>query len=188
MYLKRHFPNFITSLRIMLAPVLVLCILENTLILALCFFAVIFMSDLVDGALARVLDVCSKFGAKFDVIADFIYVMSALLVLNITGLASFWITVFVFMKFAEFAATSSLLKRYKYTSETWVFDLLGRIFALLVMLAPGVFCFVSYYPAFMIGGVFFKVAVYTSGILSSLARIGLCIKTANRKIQSEWSL
>ena len=185
MRLKRSIPNCITALRIVFTPVLVLCIIKDRLLISLCIFAVVLLSDVFDGALARALMVCNKFGAKFDVIADLIYVFSTLLALNITGLAPIWFTIIVSIKFGEFSTTSALLKRRTQISDTWVFDIIGRAFAVLIMLAPGLFCLSAYNDRFEHYIFFLPIAACTLGMVSSVGRVGQCIKTNNQKNTSK---
>ena len=117
--------------------------------------------------LARVLGVCSRFGAKFDVASDLIYSLSALAALNIAGVAPVWFTIVVLVKFVEFAVTSSWLNRRQNISDSWVFDSIGRAFALLVMLAPGVLCLGICFPDIMRYVVLFPIVVCILGLASS---------------------
>ena len=181
MQFKRHIPNSLSALRIALTPVLVFGILESISALTLSVFVVILLSDFADGAVARALSVCSKSGAVFDVIADLIYIISALVALNAIGTAPVWFTVIVLVKFIEFAVTSAWSKRRQAAMDTWVFDHVGRAFALLVMLAPGVLCLGAYLSIATRFIIFLLVGVCTLGMVSSFSRVTKCIKTVKKQ-------
>ena len=73
-----------------------------------------------------------------EVVADFLYILSTLIVLNIRGLAPVWFTGVVAIQFASFTA-STLLFNINRGNHTWLFDWIGRCFAVLIYLSPAVF-------------------------------------------------
>lgn len=83
--MKKHIPNLITLLRILLIPVFIYLMLEEKTLLAGILFVVAAFSDLLDGYLARKWDAISNFGKLADPIADKIMSISALLILCILG-------------------------------------------------------------------------------------------------------
>ena len=80
----RKIPNVLTLLRVFLIPVYVIFFLlpyEWSNLAAALVFVIACFTDLLDGYLARKLQVCSKFGAFLDPVADKIMVWGALVML-----------------------------------------------------------------------------------------------------------
>lgn len=141
----RHIPNIITFIRLPLTILLLFFIQRSEYPNAVAVFVVISLSDIFDGIAARALSACTRFGAYMDVSADLLYVMASLVILNTKNLAPSWFTAIIALKFAEFAVTSSILKRNAVGKGVWIFDGLGRSFSALAFIAPGVFCFAAMY-------------------------------------------
>jgi CDP-diacylglycerol---glycerol-3-phosphate 3-phosphatidyltransferase len=75
-------PNFLTVLRIMLVPVVVVALLGNTPagdVLAAVVFALASLTDFVDGWLARSRDAVTTFGKLMDPLADKLLIVAALI-------------------------------------------------------------------------------------------------------------
>ena len=142
----RYIPNMITFIRIPLTFLLAYFLLSDVYPGAILVFAVICLSDLADGAAARALEVCTRFGANLDIAADVLYVMVSLVLLNIRGLASVWFTAVVALEFMQFTGTSLILNKIGGNDNDWVFDGPGRCFAVLAFLSPGVFCLCVLFP------------------------------------------
>ncbi len=88
-------PNIITSLRVLLIPVLVLVYylpFEGRYLASAAIFTVASISDWLDGYLARRWDQYTQFGAFFDPVADKLIVAVAL-VLLVAEHASVWLTI-----------------------------------------------------------------------------------------------
>ena len=66
-------PNFLTLVRIILIPLLVILLLENQLGKALGVFVVAGITDALDGLIARMFHQKSKLGAYLDPLADNIH-------------------------------------------------------------------------------------------------------------------
>ena len=69
--MKKYLPNGITLLRFILSPVLLLVEPFSNRFLIL--YALLGLSDILDGFLARRWHVSSRFGARFDSAADFLF-------------------------------------------------------------------------------------------------------------------
>jgi len=69
--IKKYFPNGITLLRFIFSPVLLLVEPFSNRFLML--YALLGLSDILDGFLARRWHVSSRFGARFDSAADFLF-------------------------------------------------------------------------------------------------------------------
>ena len=99
-------PNVLTVLRILLVPVLVVALLEETEggdLIAAVVFAIASLTDFVDGWLARNNDTVTTFGKLMDPIADKLLVIAALVSLvSLDRLAS-WVAMVIIAR--ELAVT-----------------------------------------------------------------------------------
>lgn len=179
MRLKQYIPNAITFLRLISIPPLAYFILRSEYVSAFALFALICLTDKLDGAAARAFKACSRFGACFDVFADLAYLLTALIALNIRALVPVWFTIVTAMKFIEFAITSSIWKTEHTRQGIWLFDGLGRCYAVLAILTPGVACLAALLPGsieFVRYG--FLVPIAVLAVVSSFARIWRCVVSA----------
>jgi CDP-diacylglycerol---glycerol-3-phosphate 3-phosphatidyltransferase len=99
-------PNVLTVLRILLVPVLVVALLDQTPngdLLAAIVFAVASMTDAVDGWLARRRQSITTFGKLMDPLADKLLVIGALLTLVSLGRLAAWVAMVIIAR--EFAVT-----------------------------------------------------------------------------------
>src|SRR6476661_1504871 len=99
-------PNVLTVLRILLVPVLVVALLDQTPngdVLAAIVFAVASMTDAVDGWLARRRQSITTFGKLMDPLADKLLVIGALLALVSLGRLAAWVAMVIIAR--EFAVT-----------------------------------------------------------------------------------
>jgi cardiolipin synthase (CMP-forming) len=92
----RSAPNFLTLLRICLAPFLVVAILEGDFKVGFVLFVAAGLTDALDGLLARVLKQRSMLGHYLDPVADKLLLSTLFLVLLHTGLMPVTVTVLVF--------------------------------------------------------------------------------------------
>lgn len=84
MNFRSTLPNFLTLLRVLVVPVLVVCFVQGTTLsryIAVGLFIFAAITDFVDGYLARRWKVISTFGALIDPLADKLLVMTALVML-----------------------------------------------------------------------------------------------------------
>ena len=82
----KNLANFFTFLRIGLAPVIFVCLLDSTMhLVALVLFMFASFTDYLDGLLARMFKEESKLGELLDPIADKILVAAALILLVMNG-------------------------------------------------------------------------------------------------------
>ena len=88
-------PNLITAIRIILAPIFIIYLIDDRFLSALVVFALCGVSDGVDGLVARVFNQKSKLGAFLDPVADKILLIAAFIVLSIRGFLPSWLTVLV---------------------------------------------------------------------------------------------
>jgi cardiolipin synthase len=88
-------PNLITSLRIILTPILIIYLINDKFLSALVVFILAGLSDGLDGLVARVFDQKSKLGAYLDPLADKILLITTFVVLSVRGFIPPWLTVVV---------------------------------------------------------------------------------------------
>ncbi|MBN1830785.1 MAG: CDP-alcohol phosphatidyltransferase family protein [Deltaproteobacteria bacterium] len=88
-------PNLITTIRIVLAPVFVIYLINSQFLAALIVFLICAVSDGLDGALARVFNQKSKLGAYMDPLADKLILVAAFVALSIIGILPPWLAVTV---------------------------------------------------------------------------------------------
>ncbi len=94
----RATPNLLTFLRLMIAPFLVLAVLDGHYELAFALFVLAGVTDAMDGLLARVLDQQTMLGQYLDPVVDKLLLSTLFLVLHHEGLISLRVTVLVFAR------------------------------------------------------------------------------------------
>jgi CDP-diacylglycerol--glycerol-3-phosphate 3-phosphatidyltransferase len=100
-------PNVLTVLRILLVPVLVVALLDETPngdLLAAIVFAVASLTDAIDGYLARSRQWVTTFGKLMDPVADKLLVIGALLTLVSLERVAPWVAMVIIAR--EFAVTA----------------------------------------------------------------------------------
>src|SRR3977135_2457964 len=100
-------PNVLTVLRILLVPVLVVALLDQTPngdLLAAIVFAVASMTDAIGGYLARRRRSITTFGKLMDPLADKLLVIGALLTLVSLNRVAPWVAMVIIAR--EFAVTA----------------------------------------------------------------------------------
>ncbi len=90
-----NIPNFITVIRILLVPLLVIFLIEGKNQYALLTFIAAGVSDGLDGFLARILKQKTALGAFVDPIADKLLLTASYITMAILGLLPEWLTVLV---------------------------------------------------------------------------------------------
>jgi len=108
-----NLPNFLTVLRILLVPVLVVALLAGTGgeasdVLAAVVFAAASFTDAIDGWIARSREQITTFGKLMDPVADKLLVIAALLSLVSLGRLDAWVAMVIIAR--EFAVTVARLQ------------------------------------------------------------------------------
>jgi CDP-diacylglycerol--glycerol-3-phosphate 3-phosphatidyltransferase len=99
-------PNVLTLIRILLVPVLVVALLDQTSdgdVLAAIVFAVASLTDAIDGYLARSRNAITTFGKLMDPVADKLLIIAALFTLVSLDRVSAWVAMVIVAR--EFAVT-----------------------------------------------------------------------------------
>jgi len=122
-------PSTVTFLRLTALPALILSLDAGLVILADFLFLLTIFSDLLDGYLARRLQVCSRFGADFDACIDFLFIGGVFLYFTVKGIYPAWVLVIIVVMFAQFLVTSRL--------TGVVFDPFGKYYGSLLYGAIG---------------------------------------------------
>ncbi len=90
-----NIPNFLTVLRIVLVPVIVILLIQGEYTKALVCFVIAGVTDGLDGMLARLLNQTTVVGAYLDPLADKVLVISMFATLAVIGLLPGWLAVIV---------------------------------------------------------------------------------------------
>jgi cardiolipin synthase (CMP-forming) len=94
----RATPNLLTFLRLVLAPFLVLAVLDGRFETAFILFVLAGITDALDGLLARILHQSTLLGQYLDPVVDKLLLSTLFLVLHHQGLISLRVTVLVFAR------------------------------------------------------------------------------------------
>jgi cardiolipin synthase (CMP-forming) len=90
-----NIPNFLSLLRIILVPVVVIFLIQGSYGKALITFTIAGLTDACDGTLARLLNRQTKLGAYLDPLADKLLLAASYITLSILGLIPSWLTVVI---------------------------------------------------------------------------------------------
>lgn len=90
-----NIPNFLSLLRIILVPIIVIFLIQEEYATALIVFCLAGLTDALDGTLARLLKKQTELGAFLDPLADKVLLSTGFISLSIFGLIPGWLTVIV---------------------------------------------------------------------------------------------
>jgi cardiolipin synthase len=135
-----NIPNFLSVLRIVLVPVIIIFLLQEMYFEALITFGIAGLTDVLDGVIARAFNRQTAVGAFVDPLADKLLLSSMYITLAIIGLIPSWLTVLVISR--DFIITLGILVLYmmsvKYEMKpafiskvTTVLQIVTVLFALL---------------------------------------------------------
>ena len=142
-----NIPNFLSLLRILLVPVMIIFLMEGSYLKALVVLAVSGITDALDGFLARVLNQQTVLGAYLDPIADKALLASCFVMLSIKDIMPAWLTVLVISRDFIILLGVAVLSMMSVPLEirpalvskiTTAVQLITVIFALLFRILPGV--------------------------------------------------
>jgi cardiolipin synthase (CMP-forming) len=136
--LMKMLPNILTLLRVLLACLLNFFIIYHfrSWAIIVIIFLVIFLTDFLDGKIARFCGNTSHFGAVFDILADLFCIIASYIVLCSFHVLPLWFLFIMLFKFIEFIATSIFLKILHGGKSIFVFDFIGRFAAVLFYIIP----------------------------------------------------
>ncbi len=90
-----NIPNSFTVLRIILVPVMIICLIQDLYVKAFVIFVIASVTDALDGFLARVLKQKTILGSYLDPLADKALIASSFVTLSIMTVIPSWLTVIV---------------------------------------------------------------------------------------------
>jgi cardiolipin synthase (CMP-forming) len=93
-----NIPNILSIFRLFVTIFFVLAVNQGRLKLALLLFVIQGVSDLLDGLLARIMNMKTPLGAFLDPIADKAMLVSAYVVLYLHGILPLWVTLVVLLR------------------------------------------------------------------------------------------
>lgn len=94
----RNIPNILTIFRIILIPFIVITIINDEYIIALVFFIISGLTDVLDGFIARKFNFITDFGKLIDPLADKITQIATLISIVIKNLIPYWILIVILLK------------------------------------------------------------------------------------------
>ena len=167
--IKSCLPNLLSIFRIIISPLLFLLIIFEELYLALVLFTIGIVTDVLDGRLARKLDICSRLGCFFDVFGDFSLIFSIIIALMFIEIYPLWVLIIVIFMLVQFLLTSK--------NEEPTYDPVGKHYGsfLFVMLGITLIEFNSFFIAFILS----CFAGFT--IISIASRIFIIYKIRNKE-------
>lgn len=153
----KFFVNFLTFLRIPITFILSYLIIykQQPFYLSLALMLFVFLTDILDGKLARKYKVETDFGAKLDVVSDFIFTLVLSLSYSFVYKFPKLILGIIIFKFIEFNFTSYLIRRNIKRNHIYLFDKLGKYLAIYFYILPLIilimtnFFPLSYYKQFI---------------------------------------
>lgn len=129
-------------------------------------FLIIWISDIADGKVARKLKITSSFGAKFDVVADAIFVFALHILLATHHIVPLWFIVLMIEKILNYVVSSYIVSKKTNKSFDFIRDPLGKAVGVSYFLTP---CLLL--AAHMIGDSLFIIA---NAIIITISIIGIC--------------
>jgi len=103
-------PNLISIMRLILAPIILVLLIQNKYSLAVILFIVAGISDLIDGYIARHWKQQTTLGAYLDPAADKLLVVMCVSYFVVTGEAPWWWLAIIFLRDIMLAVGVLLLK------------------------------------------------------------------------------
>lgn len=111
-------------------------LMGESLVSRVVLFALIALSDLLDGRLARRFATQSALGAVLDVTADLFFVIAAISTLCMLGLLPWWLPCVALLMFVEFVATSHAARHQRGGRSALWYDRVGRAVAVTLYVMP----------------------------------------------------
>ncbi len=154
-------PNILTLIRLLAIPVLAYLILAgddyNTV--AFVLFAAIWLTDMLDGMIARRFNQITEFGKLFDPLADKLFQFTTAVMMFLVHKLPLWVPLIIFFKELLMVAGSTLLLR---KNKTVVFaEWYGKIGTILFVAAFAALFFITREQCWLGGYIFIAPVVWS---------------------------
>ena len=128
-----NLPNFLTIIRLLLVPIMAYFLISRDFTLAILFYVLASVTDILDGYIARKYNLITDLGKILDPLADKLLQFSALMGLWIVDVIPFWITLVFFLKeiFMGLGAIKLLRRNDVVVSSKWF----GKLSTILFFIA-----------------------------------------------------
>ena len=110
---KRLIPNYLTILRLILVPIIFGLILYDHYTLAIIFYIIASITDVLDGFIARKYNLISDFGKLMDPLADKVTQIGTILALILKRIIPYWILIILSLKEITMVIVASVLFKKK---------------------------------------------------------------------------
>ncbi|HPD55670.1 MAG TPA: CDP-diacylglycerol--glycerol-3-phosphate 3-phosphatidyltransferase [Smithellaceae bacterium] len=176
-----NIPNFLSVLRIVLVPVIIIFLLQEMYLEALVTFGIAGLTDVLDGVIARAFNRQTTVGAFIDPLADKLLLSSMYITLAIIGLIPSWLTVLVISR--DFIITLGILVLYmmsvKYEMKPAFISKVTTVLQIATILFALLYQFIGHLISYKWVEIFFWItAAFT--IASGFTYITKGIKYLNR--------
>lgn len=134
----RHLPNILSGIRLILVGVFVMLFRAGSYLPALCVFVTAFLTDVLDGYLARKHGWVSNVGKLLDPLADKLMTLAALVCIYVGKLKPMYLVLFLLMALKELLMVIGgvfLAKRKVVVYAAWPGKIATGLFAAGVMLS-----------------------------------------------------
>ncbi len=185
--LLKMLPDMLTLLRAVLACILnqYISVYFGRLAVPVMLFLLIFLTDFLDGTIARRCGCASKRGAVLDILTDFFFIVSSSIVLSFHNIIPVWFIIVVVLKLMEFLFTSHILNQRSSGDTMFIFDFIGRCAAALFYGMPllAYITFIAFPSSHNITIKIFCGGIFVIAFVSSSYRFWSCCKRkTNRTI------
>lgn len=134
----RHLPNILSGIRLILVGVFVMLFRAGRYLPALCIFVIAFLTDVLDGYLARKHGWVSNIGKLLDPLADKLMTLAALVCIYLGKQKPIYLVLFLLMALKELLMIAGgvfLAKRKVVVFAAWPGKIATGLFAAGVMLS-----------------------------------------------------
>ena len=154
-------PSGISSLRIVALPIFLYYYSTNNLLLCVIVFGLSQVTDLIDGYVARKLNVASKAGAYFDAVTDVVFITGIFSAFTLNGYYPAWIMALIIASFGQFIISSHYSQK--------LYDPLGKYIGSVLYIAIGLTLLLPTPIIFTIVEIGFPIFVVTSFVSRSVS-------------------
>lgn len=146
---------------------------------AICLLS-IWMSDLLDGPLARKLGIANQFGATLDVMADMLFVFLIHMQLAYQHLLSVWFIVLMIEKSVNYVMTSRLMNQKRGEAFVFIRDPIGKLVSASYFFTPVIVLMAYFSNGILQKGLYISIVLIAlAGAISSIYRMQYTIRFMN---------